>query len=153
MAISNLSQANPQDIQSLIQRLNSGQLAQAEALAKNLIAKHPNMFILHHILSLALDGQQKFSEAVMSYQNALKLQPEKFNQSSPDLLFNCAIALTNLNRTDEAIEMYQQAIKMKPNFFEAYGNLGTVLQRQGKLEEAIASYQKGLSINPQDARG
>ncbi len=153
MAISNLSQANPQDIQSLIQRLNNGQLAEAEALAKSLIAKHPNMFILHHVLSLALDGQQKFSEAVISYQNALKLQPEKFNQSSPDLLFNCAIALTNLNRLDEAIEMYQLAIKIKPNFFEAHGNLGTILQRQGKLEEAITSYKKGLSINPQDARG
>ncbi|KAG1647900.1 UDP-N-acetylglucosamine--peptide N-acetylglucosaminyltransferase subunit [Nymphon striatum] len=39
------------------------------------------------------------------------------------------------------------------NFFEAHGNLGTVLQRLGMLDEAIASYKKGLSINPQDARG
>jgi uncharacterized protein (TIGR02466 family) len=148
MAILNSSQPNQQDVQTLIQRLNTGQLSQAEMLAKSLIAKHPSTFLLHHILSLALDGQQKFSEAVESYQNALKLQPH-----TPDLLFNCAIALTNLNRLDEAIIMYQQAIKVKPNFFEAYGNLGTVLQKQGKLEEAITSYQKGLSIYPQDARG
>ncbi len=146
-------QPSQQQIQSLIQLLNNGQLAQSETLAKNLIAQHANVFVLHHALSLALDGQQKYAEAVDSYQNALKLQPEKFNQSSADLLFNLGIALTYLDRFDEAVSTYQQAIKIKPNFFEAHGNLGTILQRQGKLDQAISSYQSGLKINPQDARG
>ena len=142
------SSPNPQQIQGLIQLLNNGQLAQAETLAKNLIASHANVFILHHVLSLSLDGQQKYAEAITSYRDALKLQP-----SSPDLWFNCAIALTHLNRLDEAVSAYQQAVKIQPNFFEAYGNLGIVLQRQGKLDEAIKSYQAGVKINPQDARG
>jgi uncharacterized protein (TIGR02466 family) len=153
MANTFASQPNPQQVQSLVNALNSGQLAQAESQAKSLIAKHANVFILHQVLALALDGQQKFAEAVVSYQNALKLQPEKFNQNPADLLFNLGIALTHLNRFDEAAEAYQQAIKINPNFFEAHGNLGTVLQRQGKLDPAIGSYQAGLKINPQDARG
>ncbi len=153
MANSLASQPNQQELQALVNALNNGQLAQAESQAKSLIAKHANVFILHHVLSLALDGQQKYIEAVVSYKNALKLQPEKFNQSSADLYFNLGIALTNLNRLDEAAMTYQQSIKINPIFFEAHGNLGIVLQRQGKLEEAIASYQKGLTINPQDARG
>ncbi|HSI24560.1 MAG TPA: tetratricopeptide repeat protein, partial [Methylotenera sp.] len=147
------SSPSPQQIQGLIQLLNSGQLAQAEVLAKNLLASHPNVFILYHVLSLSLDGQQKYAEAVISYQNALKLQTGQLNASKPDLWFNCAIALTHLNRLDEAVSAYQQAIKIQPNFFEAHGNLGTLLQRQGKLDEAIKSYQAGLKINPQDARG
>jgi uncharacterized protein (TIGR02466 family) len=142
------SQPNPQAVQTLINALNNGQLTQAEALAKDLIAKHADTFILHHVLALALDGQKKFAEAVTSYQNALKLQP-----STPDLQFNLGIALTQLNRLDESANAYEQAIRIQPVFFEAHGNLGTILQRQGKLEEAIASYQKGLQINPQDARG
>ena len=141
------TQAKQQEVKALINTLNSGQLTQAESLAKDLVAKHPTMFILHHVLALALDGQQKFAEAVMSYQNALKLQP-----NSSDLQFNLGIALTQINRLDEAADAYQQAIRIQPSFFEAYGNLGTILQRQGKLKEAIASYQKGLKINPQDAR-
>ena len=152
MANSNI-QPSQHDIQALINTLNSGQLVRAESLAAGLIEKHAGVFILHHALALALDGQQKYAEAAASYKNALKLQPEKFNQSSPDLLFNLGIALTHLNHLDDAAAAYQQAIKMKPKFFEAYGNLGTVLQRQGKLDEAIASYQKGLKINSQDARG
>ena len=148
MATSTSSPPNPQAVQALINTLNNGQLAQAETLAKDLIAKHANTFILHHVLALALDGQQKFNEAVTSYQNALKLQ-----SNMPDLQFNLGIALTQLNRLDEAANAYHQAIRIQPSFFEAHGNLGTILQRQGKLEEAIASYQKGLKINPQDARG
>ena len=147
------SQPSQQQVQSVIQLLNNGQLAQAESLAKDLINKHPQVFVLHHVLSLSLDGQQKFAEAVASYQNALKLHPEKFNQSSADLQFNLGIVLTQLNRLEEAANAYQQALLIKPNFFEAHGNLGTILQRQGKLDAAINSYQAGLKINPQDARG
>ena len=153
MATPQHSQPSPQQIQAVINLLNSGQLQQAETQAKQLIATHPNTFILHHALSLSLDGQQKYTEAAISYQNALKLQPEKFGQKSADLLFNLGIALTQLNRLDEAANAYTQAIKLQANFFEAYGNLGTIFQRQGKLNDAINSYQAGLKINPQDARG
>lgn len=147
MANSNLAQPKPQDVQQLIGLLNSGQLPQAESFAKNLISKHANTFILHHILSLVLDGQQKFAESAKSYQKALKLQP-----NTPDLWFNLGIAQTQIQQLDEAVASYQKAIQIKPDFFEAYGNLGTVLQAQGKLIAAIESYQKGLKINPQDAR-
>ena len=148
------SQANQQAVQQLIQLLNKGQLAQAESTAKSLIAAHPNTFILHHVLALALDGQGKFAESAASYQNAIKLQPDSSNSlSGADLHLNLSIALANINCLEEAEASCKQAIRLNPNFFEARGNLGTILQRQGKLDEAIASYQTGLKINPQDARG
>lgn len=146
--MANSSQPSQQDTQRLIQQLNSGQLAITERAAKDLIAKHPNSFVLHHILALALDGQQKFSESVTSYKNAIELQP-----NTPDLHFNLGIALGHLNQFDEAVTAYRRAIALNPKFFEAHGNLGTVLQRLGLLDEAIASYKMGLKINPQDARG
>ncbi|HAJ70466.1 MAG TPA: hypothetical protein DCO68_00140 [Methylophilaceae bacterium] len=142
------TQPNAQEVNQLIQLLNQGHLSQAESLVKQLISKHPNVFMLHHILSLALDQQQKFAEAAISYQNALSIQP-----NTPDLLFNLAIVQTHLNKILEAEQTYRKAIALQPRFFEAHGNLGTLLQKQGKLDEAIASYQAGLGINPQDARG
>jgi uncharacterized protein (TIGR02466 family) len=142
-----MAQLNQQDINHIIQLLNQGHLAAAESSAKKLISQFPNVFVLHHVLSLALDQQQKYAEAATSYRNALKLQP-----NTPDLLFNLAIVLTHINQLDEAENSYRSAIKLNPRFFEAYGNLGILLQQQGKLDEAIASYQAGLKINPQDAR-
>ncbi|HSH53998.1 MAG TPA: tetratricopeptide repeat protein [Methylotenera sp.] len=140
-------QPGQQEIQPLLQLLNSGQLAQAEARAKALLASYPNVFILHNVLGIALDGQRKFEEAVISYRKALTLQP-----NMPDLHFNLGIALANLGRLEESAASYRKALAMQPRFFEALGNLGTVLQKQGKLEEAIASYRKALAINS-DALG
>lgn len=141
-------QPGQHEVQPLLNFLNSGRLAEAESLAKNLLQRYPSTFILHNVLGIALDGQGKVSEAIESYRKALNLQP-----NMPDLHFNLGIALSNVGRLDEAAASYRKAIGLQPRFFEAYGNLGTVLQRQGKLEEATASYRKGLSINPGDARG
>ncbi|MFW5432800.1 MAG: tetratricopeptide repeat protein [Methylophilaceae bacterium] len=146
--MANSSQPSQQETQRLIQQLNNGQLAAAEQGAKKLTAKHPDIYILHHVLALALDGQQKFLESVASYQNAIKLQPK-----NADLHFNLGIALNNTNQFEGAINAYKKAIALKPQFFEAYGNLGTVLQRLGLLDGAIENYQLGLTINPQDALG
>lgn len=134
-------------IPALIEQLNSGQLALAEQSAKALLKKQPASFIVHHVLALALDGQQKFAEAALSYAQAIKLESRH-----ADLHFNLGIVLAHLNRWQEAAGAYQKAIALKPDFFEAYGNLGTVLQRQGLLKEAITQYRQGLRINPQDAR-
>jgi uncharacterized protein (TIGR02466 family) len=142
-----MAQPNQQEVNQLIQLLNQGHLVAAENMANRLIQHYPSVFILHHILSLALDQQQKYVEAIASYRNAIKLQP-----NTPDLYFNLAIALTRTDQLDDAESTYRLAIKLNPNFYEAYGNLGILLQRQGKLDEAIQCYQTGLKINPQDAR-
>ena len=140
-------QPNPQEIQTLLNLLNSGKLQETEMAAKKLLAANPNIFIAYHALALAQDGLGKYAAAAESYRSAIKLQP-----NSPELYFNLGIALTHLDQFDEAAESYRKAIQLQPQFFEAWGNLGTVLQKQGYLDQAIESYRKGLQINPQDAR-
>ena len=139
--------ASNQEIQPLVNLLNSGQLVQTQTLAVKLIGLYPNTFILHHILAIASDGLGLTTQAIASYRNALRLQP-----NTPDLHFNLGIALTNTGELDAAAASYRKAIALNPKFFEAYGNLGTLLQKQGKLEEAVASYRKAISIQA-DARG
>ena len=148
MATQSNKQPSQHEIQPLLNVLNAGQLANAANMAKSLLAKYPNTFILHNVLGIALDGLGQYEGAINSYRSALKLQ-----SNMPDLHFNLGIALTNVGQLTEAAASYRKAIAIQPKFFEAYGNLGTLLQKQGKLEEAVASYRKALSINPQDARG
>ena len=68
-------QANPQDIQAVLNLLNSRQMQSAANAAKNLIEKFPNTFILHNVLGIALDSLGDFEGAINSYRHALKLQP------------------------------------------------------------------------------
>ncbi|MBA7550244.1 Photosystem I assembly protein Ycf3 [subsurface metagenome] len=47
-----------------------------------------------------------------------------------------------------AQESFQRSVERAPYFLEPYINLGTVLYRLGKKEEALQSYDKALQVNP-----
>ena len=48
----------------------------------------------------------------------------------------------------ESLSSYQQAVKINPNDANAHYNLGLILKKLGKSEEAKNSYQKAIEINP-----
>ena len=48
---------------------------------------------------------------------------------------------------DEVIKCYKKR-SIKPDYAEAYNNMGTTLQEQGKLEEAVEAYAKAIAIKP-----
>lgn len=52
------------------------------------------------------------------------------------------------DRLDEAIAELQAALKIAPLNPTAHGNMGAVLMKQGKPEEAIAWFEKALELNP-----
>jgi tetratricopeptide (TPR) repeat protein len=54
-------------------------------------------------------------------------------------------------RNDEAAQAYQQAINAKPDVPGYYNNLGNVLARAGKIEEAKAAYAKSAELDPANA--
>jgi tetratricopeptide (TPR) repeat protein len=53
-------------------------------------------------------------------------------------------------RSDDAINAYQQAIAQKPTA-AYYNNLGGILGRAGKINEATAAYQKSAELDPINA--
>jgi len=48
----------------------------------------------------------------------------------------------------EAYEATLKAIELKPNYYQAYYNLGLILEKQGKYDEAIKAYEKFLNEVP-----
>jgi tetratricopeptide (TPR) repeat protein len=53
-------------------------------------------------------------------------------------------------RSDDAINAYRQAIAQKPTA-AYYNNLGGILGRAGKIDEATAAYQKSAELDPTNA--
>jgi len=50
---------------------------------------------------------------------------------------------------DRAIGLYEQSIASKgKNSYKSHNNIGLVLEKQGKIDEAIAHYRKAISIDP-----
>jgi tetratricopeptide (TPR) repeat protein len=53
-------------------------------------------------------------------------------------------------RTDDAVNAYKQAIELKPSA-DYYNNLGGILGRTGKIDEAMAAFAKSAELNPAGA--
>ncbi len=128
----------------------------------------------------ALLNAQRFAEALESYEQALKLQPnhvptifnhgaalanlQRFDEAlasfeyaltiQPDhaqTLSNLGSALVHFNRFHEALSRYDQALAAQPDYVDAHSNRGAVLIKLNRFEEAIASFTKALEINPEYA--
>ena len=54
-------------------------------------------------------------------------------------------------RNEEAAQAYQQAVNAKPDDPGYYNNLGNVLARAGKIDEARAAYTKSAELDPTKA--
>jgi len=89
-----------------------------------------------------------------AYDQALEhfvdLQVDRPND--PALMMNIADTHYQMRNFEEAQKQYTQAAIAgdKTIRSQAFYNLGNVAYRQGKLDEAIAMYQKNLEIDPND---
>jgi tetratricopeptide (TPR) repeat protein len=90
------------------------------------------------------------NQAATEYQAAQKsVPPADSNQH----LFQAKLgeAYDLAGRNDEAIQAYQQAIVLKADVPGDYNNLGNVLARAGKIDEAKAAYTKSAELDPPNA--
>ncbi|MGZ5006592.1 MAG: O-linked N-acetylglucosamine transferase family protein [Methylobacter sp.] len=60
--------------------------------------------------------------------------------------FNLAVCLSDAKDTDAAEAAYRRALELNPDFIEAHLNLGTLLERSGRFEEALAQWRNVLTI-------
>lgn len=90
------------------------------------------------------------TQAVTEFQEAQKAAGEKdSNQHLFWARMGEAYDLAGMNA--EAINAYQQAVAAKPDNAGYYNNLGNVLARAGKIEEAKAAYSKSAELDPAQA--
>jgi tetratricopeptide (TPR) repeat protein len=90
------------------------------------------------------------TQAVTEFQEAQKAAGEK--DTNQHLFWaRMGEAYDLAGRNDEAINAYQQAVAAKPDSAGYYNNLGNVLARAGKIDEAKAAYSKSAELDPTNA--
>src|SRR6266404_2332954 len=89
------------------------------------------------------------SQAVTEFEASKAALPEK-DTNRPVVLAKLAQAYDEAGRSDDAIASYKQAIEIKPSA-DYYNNLGSILGRSGKIEEATAAFQKSAEMDPPHA--
>jgi tetratricopeptide (TPR) repeat protein len=89
-------------------------------------------------------------QAVKEFQEAAKNLGEK-DPNTHLVWFKLGEAYDTAGRNDDAAQAYQQAITAKPDVPGYYNNMGNVLARAGKIDEAKAAYTKSAELDPPNA--
>lgn len=121
----------------------AGQLPQAEALYRQILAQQPNHAHTLHLLGVVAHQVGRNDIALDLIRQAIALAPTLAQAHS-----NLGEVLKALGQPEDAITAYRQAIALQPNFPEAHNNLGNALAAKGPLAEAIAAYREAITLKP-----
>jgi tetratricopeptide (TPR) repeat protein len=121
----------------------SGQLHEAEALYRQVLAIAPNNFDALHLCGVLLHQRGDAVEALTLIARALKT-----NARSAAAHSNYGTVLAAVERHDEALKSYDQAIKLKPDYAGALNNRGNTLRTLKRSQDAIESFDRAVAIQP-----
>ena len=89
----------------------------------------------------------KFHEAVISFENAIKINPN-FSEAHNNL----GNTKKSLNKKDEAIYHYKKAISLKNENIAALINLSSILKENNNYDELLEVYEKILNLDPKNIK-
>ena len=81
-------------------------------------------------------GVQHHNEGRLPQAETIYQQILQSNPNQPVALHLLGVIAHQVGKNDTAVDLITKAISIKPDYVEAHNNLGAVLQKLGKLEEA-----------------
>lgn len=123
--------------------LSGGRLTTAEALCREILARHADQVESLVNLSIILLRQERFEEAETSAQRAIDLRPAA--GEAHNALGNVCV---RQGRFDQALQSYEQAISLQPSRGSFHSNRASALQFVGRLDEAMEEFDRAIALQP-----
>jgi type IV pilus assembly protein PilF len=116
----------------------SGRYPEAEEAFKKALELDPHFTDVHNTLGALYSETGRPAEA----ERELRLALEDHAYPTPEKVYlNLGVLYASQGRDDEAISMLRKAVEIAPEYYQAHYQLASVLDRQGKLEEAAREYE------------
>lgn len=130
--------------QQAYERQMKGELEEAVDLYKKSIESHPTAEA-YTFLGWTYSFMGRLDEAIEECHRAIRVDPD-FGNPYNDI----GAYLIEQGKFDEAIPWFEQAMQAKRYESPAFPhlNLGRVYERKGRWDEALDSYKKALTLNP-----
>ena len=100
----------------------------------------------HSNLGAYLHEHGQLQPALKEYQKAISLTSDSGLLAST--YANMGSLYRTLNEDDKAFQSYQTALSLNPAQFNAYLGLGMLMEKNGKLSDAIADYSRSVELVP-----
>lgn len=124
-----------------------GDMINAVAQATQAIANKDDFDDAYLLRAQILFQMQQFADAEKDIDVILEA-----NAESDDVMMMKAECCEALGKTDEAKEFYNKVIEFSPFTTKAYLNLGNILYKEGKNEEAAHIVEEGLKLAPDEMK-
>lgn len=136
-------QPRAQAVERAALALRTGQPADAEQLATEVLRRDRTNTAAVRILAGALLAQNRGGEAITPLEEAAR------RDSDPDIEILLGAALGSAGRQAEAIEQLRHTAARRPPVLPAFQELAGQLVKAGRLDEAIATIKSGLELAPE----
>ncbi|MDZ4848585.1 MAG: tetratricopeptide repeat-containing glycosyltransferase family protein [Pirellulaceae bacterium] len=124
----------------------SGGVAQAHQMYRQVIEKIPHHANAWCYLGIALHDLRRYREAIEAYEKAIAINPH-----FPIAFNNMGNSLRYDYRPEEAEQAFQKALAFDPNYLSAHKNRGTLHAWQGNYDLALESYAQAKKLSPEEA--
>src|SRR5439155_18669345 len=102
--------------------------------------------VAHNNLGYLCVDRGELDKAISHFETAVRIRLSKrdphYSVGSAFVQMNLADALGRKREPDEAMVHYEEAIKLQPNYADAYYNRGNILFAEGRIDDAIADWEK-----------
>lgn len=132
----------------------------AESIWASTLEKNPDCWMASHNLASVRFQQQRFTEALALFKNALRQEAnnEANNEEKADFHYYMGATLVSLGRPDEANPHFRQAVDFYKRLAETesppttvtHNNLGILQGILEQPEESVKHFQRALEIDPDD---
>jgi tetratricopeptide (TPR) repeat protein len=113
----------------------------AETEFRKAIQLKPEYATAHQWYAEQLSAQARHREAIREAKKAVELQPH--SSTSISLL---GLTYYFARQEDEALAQYRLALQFNPSHLLTFFFLGYLYEQQGKYEDAISAFQKGVEL-------
>jgi predicted O-linked N-acetylglucosamine transferase (SPINDLY family) len=133
----------PASTKALVALYESGHLAQAEVLAKELVRQQPGEHLVWKVLSAIQLANDQFDNALESSLRCLEI-----SRADAAVYNNVGIAHLGLGDLKSATEAFDAALTIAPDYTKALSGLGSVLLKKKELPRAEALFRQALKLDP-----
>lgn len=118
------------------------------AESKNTISKQAiEQALSHQKKGDSFDDKGEFKNAISEYLESLKYNPD-----DPNTLFNLGVVYLKVNQSPDAVGVFERLNRLLPTDPEVCNLMGVAYSGSGKKQEAIKSWEKSLSLQPEQEK-
>lgn len=128
---------------TLIALYEGGSLAEAEVLAKQLIAMRPREHMPWKVLGAIQLANNQFSESLESSRRC-----QQIVRDDAAVYNNLGVAHLGLDDLESAESAFKTALTIAPGYAKALSGLGTIYLRHKKLQQAELAFRQALVLEP-----